>query len=131
MSQPNEPGNDPVQPNLPPPPPGMPPAGMPPGGYLPQPVPQSNQTALIALVLALVAWPVCPVILAIVALVFASKAKKEIAASNGWQTGSGMVTAAKWIAWVNIIFYILLGILWVIIVIAAATVPSSGPSYNY
>lgn len=53
-------------------------------------------------------WAVCPLVLAIVALVFANKASKAIAASNGWLDGSGMVTWAKIIAWVNIAVGILL-----------------------
>lgn len=46
--------------------------------------------------------------MAIVALIFASKASKAIAASNGWLDGSGMVTAARIIAWINIAFGILM-----------------------
>ena len=68
----------------------------------PQQQPQTSSDAIVALVLAILSWAVCPFVLAIVALVFASKASKAIAASNGWINGSGMVTAAKIIAWINI-----------------------------
>jgi hypothetical protein len=45
---------------------------------------------------------ICPLLFAIVALVLASSAKREIASSNGWVSGDGMVKAAKIISWVNI-----------------------------
>ncbi|MFI0431890.1 MAG: DUF4190 domain-containing protein [Candidatus Nanopelagicales bacterium] len=83
-----------------------------------QAAPQTNNNAIVALVLALVSYVVCPVISAIVALVFAHKASKEIKASNGWQTGSGMVLAARILAWVNIG----LSILGVLIFIAMITI---------
>ena len=41
-------------------------------------------------------------VLAIVALVLASKADKEIAASNGLVTGSGLTLSARIVSWVNI-----------------------------
>jgi hypothetical protein len=79
----------------PPPPPDY-------GYSQPQPQPQTSSDAILALILAILSWAVCPLVLAIVALVFANKASKVIAASNGWVNGSGMVTWAKIIAWVNI-----------------------------
>ncbi len=66
----------------------------------PQPVTSSN--AIVALVLGILSWPVCPVIFAIVALVFAAKADKEIAASGGRVGGSAFVLAAKLLSWINI-----------------------------
>jgi preprotein translocase subunit SecG len=89
-------------------------------GYPQQPRPQSSSDAVVALVLAIGSWVVCPVVLAIVALVFASKAKRTIEASNGWVEGSGMVTAAKIIAWINIILGILGLVFFVIALIVAA-----------
>lgn len=80
----------------PPPPPGYTPYGQ-------QPVPQTSSDAIAALVLAILSWAVCPIVLAIVALVFAGRATRAIAASNGWVEGSGMVLAAKIIAWINIV----------------------------
>ncbi|HNL52322.1 MAG TPA: hypothetical protein PKL68_10240, partial [Actinomycetota bacterium] len=73
----------------------------------PQPQPQTSSDAIVALVLAILSWAVCPFVLAIVALIFASKASKAIAASNGWLDGAGMVTAARVIAWINIAIGIL------------------------
>lgn len=77
----------------------------PPTGYgygYPQ-QPQTSSDAIVALVLAILSWAVCPFVLAIAALIFASKASKAIQASNGWVNGAGMVTAAKIIAWINIV----------------------------
>jgi hypothetical protein len=72
------------------------------GAAVPAAVPQTNTNAIVAFVVSILSWLFCPIIAAIVALVFASKAKKEIEQSGGWQTGSGFVTAAKVIAWINI-----------------------------
>lgn len=67
--------------------------------------PQTDGTAITALVLSICAWFVLPVVLAIVALVIASSASKTIAASNGARTGEGMVKAAKIIAWLNLLLF--------------------------
>lgn len=120
---PAQPYGQPVAP--PPPPGGYAPA---PGYGVPQtPQPQTNNNAIIALVLSIVSWAICPIVAAIVALVFASKAKKEIDQSGGWQTGSGFVTAAKIIAWINIVFMIIFGILYIILIIF---VIGTSNSYN-
>jgi hypothetical protein len=73
-----------------------------------------------ALVLAIVSWVFCPVIPAIIALVFANKAEKEIAISNGWVTGGGLVTASKIVAWINIGLYAALIALGILIFLIAA-----------
>jgi hypothetical protein len=64
--------------------------------------PQTSSNAIVALVLAITAWFVCPIIFAIVALVFANMGSKEIKASGGRVTGDGLVTGAKVVAWINI-----------------------------
>jgi len=79
---------------------------------------QTSSNAIVALVLAIAAWPICPVIFAIIGLVFANKAGKEIQASGGRMGGEGFVTAAKIVAWINIGFYaalLVLGLMFVII----------------
>lgn len=83
-------------------------------GYAPYAPPQTEGTATGALVAAIVSWVFCPVIAAIVALVLAPSARRKIEESGGRLTGLGLLTAAKWIAWLNIVFYIgivLLGVL--------------------
>ncbi len=112
----------------------------PPPGYgygYGQPQRQTSSDAIVALVLAILSWAVCPFVLAIVALIFASKASKAIAASNGWVEGSGMVTAARIIAWINIAFGILfIGFFIVAVIIGAFTtelptdLPSDLPSFT-
>ena len=110
----------------PPPPPGY---GPPPNYGQQPPVRQTASDAIVALVLAILSWVICPVILAIVALVFAGKAKTAIQASNGWVDGSGMVTAAKIIAWLNIVLSILfIGFLIVVTIFAANTTPTDLPT---
>lgn len=103
---------------------------MPPGsqyGYPARPVPQTSTDAVVALVLSLFAWATCPIVLAIVALVFASKANTAIKVSNGWVTGDGLVTAAKILAWANIVVFGLLALMFaVLVVFAAMTADPSG-----
>ncbi|MCU0278093.1 MAG: CD225/dispanin family protein [Candidatus Nanopelagicales bacterium] len=102
----------------PPPPPGY--------GYGYGQPRQTSSDAIAALVLAILSWVVCPFVLAIVALVFASKASRAIAASNGWLDGAGMVTAAKIISWINIA----IGLLFIVFMVFALIVGafSSGVS---
>lgn len=71
-----------------------------PGPYLV--APKTSNNAIVALVLAIASWVICPLIPAIIALVFANNAKKEIAASQGRVGGDGMVTASVLVAWINI-----------------------------
>ena len=86
------------------PPPAYPaaPAYPPPGYPAAAPAPQTSSNAIISLILAIVSWAVCPIIPAIVALVLASSAAKEIEASGGRVQGAGLVTASRIVSWVNI-----------------------------
>ncbi len=149
--QPPQDPQDPYGGQQPPPQPPQQPYGQPVGppppqppvqgsyGYAPvpqQPVPQTNNNAIIAFVLSLVSWFICPIIAAIVALVFASKAKKEIQLSNGWQTGSSFVTAAKIISWLNIAFSIIGIILYILLVVVLVSTSPQDindifPSYTF
>ncbi len=88
------------------PPPGFAQPAYPAPGYGP-PVyaPPTAGSATTALVLSILSWVLVPIILAIVALVFASKARAEIEASGGRLGGAGMVSAAKIISWINIILW--------------------------
>lgn len=65
--------------------------------------PPNSSKATTALVLAILAWVVCPVVLAIAALVVASGADDEIKASNGQLQGQNLVTAARVLSIVNLI----------------------------
>lgn len=84
------------------------------GGY----PPQTEGTAIGALIAAIGSWVVCP-ISGIVALVLASQAKRKIASSGGRLTGQGLVTASKWIAWINIGLWVA-GLLFFLVVMLLA-----------
>ncbi|MFM8894118.1 MAG: hypothetical protein ACKOE2_01800, partial [Actinomycetales bacterium] len=77
-----------------------------------------------ALILAISSWNVCPLVPAIVALVFASKASKEIKASAGSIQGAGLVTGANITAWINIgfwgLFVVIFGLIFLIALVAVA-----------
>ena len=62
----------------------------------------TSGNAIAALVLAIASWVVCPIVFAIIALVFSSLGQKEIAASGGTRHGGELVTAARIVAWINI-----------------------------
>ena len=111
--QPEQPAQPPTWPQgdaTPPPPPPAPPA--PYGGPMP---PQQSSNAIIALVLAILSWVICPVIPSIIALVYANKADAEIAANPGRITGQGMSTAAKIVSWINIGLYAALIVIGIIV----------------
>ena len=69
---------------------------------------ETESLAVVALVLAIGSWVVCPIIPAVVALVLAGKADEYIRASGGRKQGEGMSKAARVVAWVNIGFTTLL-----------------------
>ena len=66
-------------------------------------VPSTAGTAVLALVCSVLSWTLLPVILAVAALVLARTAEGEINASGGARTGMGLVTASRWIAWINLL----------------------------
>lgn len=62
----------------------------------------TSGNAIAALVLAIASWVVCPIVFAVIALIFASLGRKEIAASGGTRHGMELVTASRIVAWINI-----------------------------
>ena len=102
----------PSQPEYPPYPPYPPPPAY-------GPAPKTSNNAVAGLVLSIVSWVFCPIIPAITALVVASEARREILASNGWVTGTGRVTSAKIVAWINIGFWAAVTIIWIFILVIA------------
>lgn len=102
-------------------PPGYPAApGYPPYGYAPA---QTTSTkAVVALILSILSWVVCPIIPAIIALVLAKQSNDEIAASAGRVGGEGLNTASKIVSWINIGFYgalLVIGVAFFLIVLVA------------
>ena len=85
--------------------------GQPYGGWeMPQ---QTSGTAIAALVLAICSFVVFPVVPAIIALVLARSASDDIDSSGGRVSGSGLVTAARIVAWINLGLSVLVVLLFV------------------
>jgi hypothetical protein len=85
--------------------------------------PTTSSNAIISLILSIASWVVCPIAPAIVALVFASMAAKEIDAAGGRIEGRGLVTASRIVSWINIGFWaavILVGLFVLLIVLIAS-----------
>lgn len=104
----------------PPPPPGYGAASVP----APNAVPRTSSNAVVALVLAICSFVICPLIPAVVALFLAGSAQREIDTSGGWVTGTGLVQGAKIASWINIGLCIA-GILVFILVLATASISST------
>ena len=94
------------------------------------PTTRTSSDAIVAFVLSLVSWVACPIVFAIVALIFATRAEKAMSESESNLTGSGLNLAAKLIAWINIGFWIAVlvigGFIGIVLLLAGA---GSGPTY--
>jgi uncharacterized protein DUF4190 len=111
------------------PPAGPPPATTPPnpqwgqppvpGAVSPYAPPKTEGMAVAALVLSIASWVVCPVIAAVVALALAHAAGNRIDASAGQRTGTGLVTAAKIVAWIHLVLITLVMVAIAIALVAA------------
>ena len=107
-------------------------------GQVPAPLgqaPTTSTNAVIGLVLAILSWPLCPIIAAIPALILARSSDREIAASGGRVGGSGINTATRIIAWLNIGVSILAGIVIAVLValgvlFSASVVGTLDPTMN-
>jgi hypothetical protein len=86
---------------------GLPPLGQPGSaqpniggvGYPPVMAPQNNSMAIISLIAGILGWVAIPIISSIVAIVLGMKARNEIKASNGTQTGDGMALTGIILGW--------------------------------
>lgn len=99
---------------------GLPP--LPPG----QPVtgPETEAKAIVALVLAITAYPLVPFLGAIAALVLVHYARRDILRSGGAKTGLGLCRAASILAILHLVFVALV----VLAIVALIVVPVSfGP----
>lgn len=92
-------------------------------------VTSSSGKAVLALVLAVLAWtPVVPFLGAIGALVLASMARRDIAASGGRVGGQGLVTAARVLSWVHLSFVAALFLVLLLALLGVFTVSLFGVS---
>ena len=81
---------------------GPPPPGYPYPGYGYAPTPPSDGKPLGALICAIASFVACPVVPAIIALVLANQAEQEIRAAGRPRGDNGLITAARWIAWIHL-----------------------------
>jgi hypothetical protein len=84
--------------------------------------PQTETLAVWGLVVAILAWVACPIpfVPAVVALVLAGNAQRNIDASGGAKEGRGINTATKILAWINIGLWALIAIFVVVAIVASA-----------
>ena len=97
------------------------------GGYPTQPgygytAAQTEPLAVWGLVIAILGWVACPIpfVPAIVALVLAGNAQRNIDASGGAKEGRGINTATKILSWINIGLWALISIFVVVAIVASA-----------
>jgi hypothetical protein len=78
----------------------------PPSGYgqWGPPPPQTSSNATVALVLGICGFVVCPLICSILAIVFATKAYREIDGSGGRIGGRGLAQAGLILGWIGVGF---------------------------
>ena len=91
-----------------------------------QPV-RTEPKAVVALVLAVAAYtPIVPFLGAVVALLLAGRARRDILASGGTLSGLGVVQAAKVLAWVHLAFVALVLLLVVLALLGVFTLSLFG-----
>jgi hypothetical protein len=73
-----------------------------PGSATPYPVPTTSGKAVASLVLGIVGLALCGPFAAIPAIIVGRSAQREIDASGGWQTGSGLATAGIVLGWIEV-----------------------------
>lgn len=72
---------------------------------------QTEPKAVVALVLAIGSFVVLPLLPAVAALLLARASRRDIDASGGRYTGTGLLTAARVISWINLGLCLLLVLL--------------------
>jgi hypothetical protein len=70
--------------------------------YMPPPVIQTSNLAIISLIAGIVSWVLLPFIASLIAVITGHMAKKEIKNSNGMRSGNGMATAGLILGYVNL-----------------------------
>jgi hypothetical protein len=73
-----------------------------------QPPPRTPGQAFAALILGIVGlFPICPIILSVLAIIFGFMAKNEIERSGGTLGGAGIAMAGLILGWVGLALYVL------------------------
>ena len=78
----------------------------------------NNGKAIASMVLGIFGIFSFPIISSIIALVLGVQARREIAASGGWQTGESMAKAGIILGWVGIAIYSLLFLILIIVAVS-------------
>lgn len=84
-----------------------------------------NSNAISSLIWAILAWTCLPIVGAIIALVVAHLARREIRAARLYMRGEGLAAAAMILAWVHIISILLVLVLFLLFFSAIVSVVSS------
>lgn len=71
-------------------------------GYAPVAMQLTEPKAVVALVLAVGSFVVLPLLPAVAALLLARSSRRDIDASGGRYTGTGLLTAARVLSWINV-----------------------------
>lgn len=104
---------------------GPPPGYGPPGGR------STDTKAILALVLAVGSFVVCPFLPAVGALFLASRSQRDIAASGGRLEGEGLNKAARIVAWINIALTLVVVVGFVLLVVFAGSGSFTGSVDTY
>ena len=72
------------------------------------PAPRTNTSAIVSLVLGVLAITSCGFFLGIPAILVARKARREIAESGGVEGGQGLARAGQITGWIGSLFYLLM-----------------------
>ncbi len=86
--------------------------------------PQSSTLAVISLISGIASFFIVPLLGAIAAIITGGMAKKEIRASQGRMSGSGMATAGQIMGWINIGLSLIGICLGVLVMVGAVAAPA-------
>ncbi len=105
-------------------------AGYRPPPYYPPGAKRTPASATAALVLSVLSFLVCPIVLAVVALILAASARRDIDAGRGAVGGEGIVTASRIVAVLNIVLSVISGIVIAVVLVSANHVSHLSVSAN-
>jgi hypothetical protein len=88
----------------------------------------ASSRATLSLVLAIGSWVICPCVMALPAVYLAKEEMRAIDHGEAPLAGRGLAQAAYWVALINTILYLVIGVLYFVfaIVLVGATAASGG-----